>query len=53
MGVALGNIMATIIPAHMRKSGSKELADQSASVVPPIGRPRHLQTPLSVMPCAS
>jgi hypothetical protein len=46
IGVALGNIMANIIAAHIKKSGSNVPADNPAPVLPSICMPRHSDMPL-------
>ena len=53
IGAAEGNIMATIISVHMRKSGKRAAVDQGLRSGPDILRPAQQQTPVRVMALAS
>jgi len=53
MGVALGNIIATIMTAHMTKSGNTETKGHEARSGPPIFIATSSQTPLIFMRRAS
>jgi len=53
IGAAEGTIIATIITAHMRKSGTSCAGDQACTSGPDIFMPAQAQTPVSIMARAS